>query len=289
MKTEKVIDSYWLHAKSRGLSQKTLDKYLYTLARFAQFAGDVPFVTIGHRQLTEFLASYENISNRTRADYYAALGAFYSWATADGILKENPMKRVSKPKSESVQREPFSKADIMALLGALQSGTNIKRNTAIIYMLLDTGIRAGELCNLKQRDYDTSNKELRVIRGKGGKSRTLPISAKTVQKLSVYLRSQPIDSDRYLFTTNQGDKLRPAILWKNIQRLGKRAGVEKAHPHRFRHTYAIEYLRNGGNVFALRESLGHSDLEMTMVYVKLAQADIREGHKTASPVLNMLG
>ena len=75
-------------------------------------------------------------------------------------------------------------------------------------------------------------------------------------------------------------------LGRLIGRLGQRSGVRDAYPHRFRHTFAINFLRNGGNIYVLQEILGHSTLEMVRRYVKLAERDLASGHQLASPVAN---
>jgi site-specific recombinase XerD len=85
-----------------------------------------------------------------------------------------------------------------------------------------------------------------------------------------------------------GRALDRTILRRLIHTTGERAGVADAHPHRFRHTFAITFLRNGGNVFALQTILGHESLEMVKRYLKIAQTDLQKAHQDASPVMNWL-
>ena len=73
-------------------------------------------------------------------------------------------------------------------------------------------------------------------------------------------------------------------LYRLVARIGERAGVKKAHPHRFRHTFAITYLRNGGDIFTLREQLGHADWKILNRYLALSQIDRARAHESASPV-----
>jgi integrase/recombinase XerD len=129
-------------------------------------------------------------------------------------------------------------------------------------LLVDTGIRASELCRLAVSDLDLKNQRL-LFMGKGNKERYLPIAARTRQALWRYLASRDEPKPTApLFLSSTQRPLDRTGLQKLVGRLGERAGVRNVHPHRFRHTFAITFLRNGSTVFALQRILGHSSLAL---------------------------
>jgi len=158
------------------------------------------------------------------------------------------------------------------------------RSRAMILLMLDTGVRVSELCDLKVKDVDLRNKQVTVF-GKGSKERSIPISPRTAQSLWRYFTSKP-DQLVFMpaFSTDQGLKLDRANVLKQCKRIGERAGVQDCHPHRFRHTFAIQYLRNGGDIYTLQKILGHSTLDMVKRYLMIAQTDLTAAHRVASPV-----
>jgi site-specific recombinase XerD len=151
---------------------------------------------------------------------------------------------------------------------------------------LDTGIRASELCELRIYQVDLRNRRLTVM-GKGSKERMVPISARTAQAVWRYLAEWGgTRKAEVLFTTRHGLPMNRHGLRRLIKRAGDRAGVERATVHRFRHTFAIEFLRNQPSIFALQRMLGHSSLEMVRRYLAIAQADVEMAHQEGSPVAN---
>jgi len=124
--------------------------------------------------------------------------------------------------------------------------------------------------------------------GKGSKERHVPFSSRTGQilwKFIIQERSEAIAND-YLFVTEAGNGFKRRMLNERIVTICKRAGVKRATLHRFRHTFAINFLRNGGNIYSLQYILGHARLEMVKRYLSIAQADVAKDHSTASPVAN---
>ena len=124
--------------------------------------------------------------------------------------------------------------------------------------------------------------------GKGSKERILPICPRVAQALWKYLASRGVTlPGEPLFATANGTPMDRHRLLKQLGAIGRRAGVKNVHPHRFRHTFAINFLRNGGNAYTLQMILGHSTMDMVKTYLNIAQADIQSVHRLASPVANM--
>jgi site-specific recombinase XerD len=123
--------------------------------------------------------------------------------------------------------------------------------------------------------------------GKGSKERAVPISARTAQAVWRYLAERgETRKAEPLFPRRDGLPMTRDGLRHLVKRVGKRAGVRGATVHRFRHTFAIEFLRNQSNIFALQRMLGHSSLEMVRRYLAIAQADVDAAHQEGSPVAN---
>jgi integrase/recombinase XerD len=188
---------------------------------------------------------------------------------------------------------PFSEDQIRALLGVIDTKSHIGfRNWAIILTLLDTGMRVSELTDLKMNDVNLAQRCLKVL-GKGNKERIVPIGVTVQRAIAKYLnkyRPSPLYplSDN-LFLSRDGMPLTPNGVQSMIEKYANSAGITgvRASPHTFRHTFAITYLRNGGDVFTLQRILGHETLDMVRQYVCLAQYDLQEAHLRCSPVDNL--
>lgn len=131
---------------------------------------------------------------------------------------------------------------------------------------------------------------LLVRSGKGRKDRAVPFSVVTAKAIRRYvLKSRPNAASPHLFISKRGTALRPNSLLQLIERIAAAANVDHAHPHKFRHTFAVNYLRNGGDPLTLQRLMGHSTLAMTNEYVNLVTGDLLRGHQTASPLSGLLG
>jgi integrase/recombinase XerD len=296
-----AIDGYLLAANARRLSQHTIADYVNTFRKVQLFLDDdPPICSITSKQIEAFLASQE-VSNKTVLNYHTGLSALWTWCLNENLVSEHIVTKVARPKPEQRDIKPYNQSEVRDMIASLthsrpyvrpgkrestHSLRHPERNKAIIYLLLDTGIRASELCNLRIHNMNARNRSITVM-GKGKKERTIPFSARTGQVLWRYLAQRKGDSAAdYLFVTEQGRKMERTRILRILTVIGRRAGVHGANVHRFRHTFAINYLRNGGDAYSLQMMLGHSTMEMVKHYLNIAQADLEKNHKIASPVDN---
>ena len=163
------------------------------------------------------------------------------------------------------------------------------RNKAIILMLLDTGLRASELANIELGEIDSERGWIKV-KGKGAKERVVRIGATAQKALWRYLVFREKNKSERLWITEEGRPMKIGGIQIMLMRIKERAGVKtKGNCHKFRHTFALNFLRQDRNPFNLQYLLGHSDLRMVKHYVStLGMEDALKAHENASPA-DMLG
>ncbi|MFC2122525.1 tyrosine-type recombinase/integrase [Bacteroidota bacterium] len=181
----------------------------------------------------------------------------------------------------------LSNEEIGAILSTFTTSPSDARNQTIFMILLDTGLRIGELINLKMDDVHMDEGYLKVM-GKGKKERIVPIGNNAQRALQRYLfrfRPKPINPViNNAFLSISGQPLTENSMKLMFTRLAKRSGVSRFHAHLCRHTFATRFLINGGDVFSLQQILGHSTLEMVRHYVNLASNHIVMQHQRFSPL-----
>lgn len=301
----------WLDAcDGQFHSERTIEARRSILDKLLWFLRHVETDQCGTREVEKFLAylrhghkesggRWDNpqmtrpVRPRTVKDYYGHLRTFFRWCVAQGELAVSPCERITPPTARADQVQPFTEAEVRAMLAAARAKTaHPRRNEAILTLLHDCGLRASELCGLTVGDVDLGGCTVTVL-GKGNKHRRVPFGRVAKRALYQYLAEQrdrrPVEDDSPMFTSDRGrrasgsEPLTRSGLLQMIERIGAAAGVRDTHPHRWRHTFAVDYLRAGGNVFALQRLLGHTSLSMTNRYVALAQTDLQAQHREFSP------
>lgn len=303
----RYIDGWHLTCEINQHSPRTIERRRGITEKLLWFLNKKQLATCGVTDLRLFLASQANGHNepngrwdnpfmrkpvrpRTVHTVHAHLRTLFRWIVSEGGLQVSPMERIPVTTARADQIQPFTPQQVNALLVAARRTQRDGRDEALLLVLLDTGIRASEVCNLRVSDLDVQNRRL-VVLGKGNKHRTVPFGSATARALWQYLRDEPHDPGDPLFFSERGQFLTRSGLLQLFERLGERAKISatRCSPHTMRHTCAVEYLRAGGNVFALKELLGHTTLHMTNRYVALAQADIEAQHRKFSPADRLKG
>lgn len=225
----------------------------------------------------------------TTATYYNRLRTFFNHVVEEGGCTVSPMASLKPPVNRPDEIETFTQAQIDRLLSAAAQSNNPKRDTAVCYFLWDTGVRESELAGLNPEDVDLIGLRCKV-HGKGKKDRFVYFGRGTKRALAAYLRESERPCGEALFVAdrgaNTGGRLTRTGVLRLVKRLGEDAKIEgvRCSPHTWRHTFAITFLRNGGNVFELQKLLGHESLDMVRRYVALAQVDVEAAHRRCSPV-----
>lgn len=223
---------------------------------------------------------------------YGAIRCAFRFWKREGTLAENPMELIERPRRERTLIRPLSSEQAARLLEMPDARSSQGlRDRAMMALMLDSGLRVSEVLSVEASRIDWISCALTVM-GKGRKERTVPFSARTGQILLEYARERTKRPtlDPQFFLGRTGKKLERTKVRKLVVHYGKAAAIEgvRVSPHTLRHTFAVLYVRNGGDTFSLQEILGHSTLEMTRRYVHLARRDVAEQHKKFSPMLSLL-
>ena len=287
-----ALAAFLRHGEAKALSAQTLEWYEGKLRPFLEFARQAslsPSETENHH-LRAFLASL-SCGPATHNGYLRALRAFFGWLHREGYLPSNPAAGLEKQKEFQRLPSALSSQQVASLLRVVNTSTwTGRRDYALYVLLLDTGLRISEALGLDLEDVNWAESTL-VVMGKGRKQRQVPFGRAAKRALLKWLEARgEIPGQSAVFVTRQGERMLRRHARLQLYRHMEKARVQgvKKGPHSLRHTFATEWLRGGGDVFALQKILGHSTLEMTRRYVSLLTDDLRQKHRLYSPMDRML-
>ena len=207
----------------------------------------------------------------------SALESFCEFLVSTGHLKDNPAAKVKKIKQQkTAEVAALSNSELYRLKRMFYLEGN-KRDITIFELMINTGLREAEVCNLKLDDVIMSERKGVVIvrSGKGEKYREVPLNANVRRALQAYLDVRP-NRGNYLFVSNKSDRLSESQLYRIIRKHADMAGV-KAHPHMLRHTFATKLLREGKiDLPTLQNLLGHANINTTAIYTRATMQDLEK-------------
>jgi integrase/recombinase XerD len=156
------------------------------------------------------------------------------------------------------------------------------RSLCLLRLMLNTGLRASEVLNLKVSDIDCQSGKVMVREGKGKKDRTLWIGEADIRLLKKWMKCQAkLPESVFLFTSSKGKRLQDTYLRRIVKRLAQQAGIDKdVHPHMLRHTFATDLLRQTKNLRLAQKALGHAQITTTQIYTHIVDDELEEALKT---------
>ncbi len=298
---EDAIDDFLLSKRAENLSDDSISFYEGMLGRIERLVGNTALANVTSADIRQILSYVRHesvrwggtsVSSRRPAKpitvdaYWRTLSAFFTWAEREALVAPSPMRAIPRPKVPKLAMTIFTPEDIQRLLSLCPANTYLGlRNAAIVRFLLDTGARLEEVTTIQVHDIDLKRGTVKLW-GKGSKERLVRMGYRCQRSIRRYLAVR--DSARpELFLTAQMEPLQPQGLRYMIRRLATRAGISgvRSSPHTFRHTFAVYYLRSGGDVKTLQMLLGHDDIRMTLRYLTAVEhEDALRAHERHSPV-----
>ena len=310
MRLTEAINALVTATRADGRSAATIAGYRESLGHLVTFLGDREVATITLADLRSYAADLRDREERfaehpARKPQPGGLSVFsiasrlrsvkrlFNWLTQEEILTENPAKRLKLPRLPQKEPKAISQAALAALLAVTEGDSVVqRRDRALLLVLADTGCRVGGLCGLRVQDVNLDVRSA-LVSEKGEKLRPVYFMPVTADALQRWLEVRPAVDGDWLFV-NLGPKVKhpqltPDAVGEALRRLRRAAGVaEPVTPHRFRHAFAREYLRNGGDLATLSRLLGHSSVEVTArYYAVFTPSELQDFHAKFSPVAGL--
>ena len=287
-----AISSYHLSLRAANRSPATIKTYLRAMDEFAGFleARGLPQTIrgIAREHIEAYIVSLQDAGQRpaTVSIAYRSLQPFFRWALEEGEIEVSPMARMKPPLVPETPPPVLRPEELTAIVDACAgSEFESRRDMAIVRLLLDTGMRRGELAGLKTDDIDFGQ-QVALVMGKGRRPRACPFGNKTAQALDRYRRaraSHPNADLDDLWLAPKGALGASGIL-QVLRRRGAQAGIDKLHPHLFRHTYAHMWLADGGTEGDLMRLAGWKSRQMLGRYgASAADERARQAYRKRSP------
>ena len=275
---EQDLVELFLSAKRiEGCSEKTLKYYNATIQAMLTCVGK----SVRHivtDDVRSYLTEYQekNQSSKVTIDNIRRiLSSFFSWLEDEDYILKSPVRRIHKVKTGTNIKETYTDE----ALELMRDSCTELRDLAIIDMLASTGMRVGEMVLLNRADINFNEREC-VVFGKGDKERIVYFDARTKIHLQNYLNSRR-DENPALFVSLQKPHKRLQIsgIEVRLREYGKRLGLSKVHPHKFRRTLATMAIDKGMPIEQLQQLLGHRRIDTTLQYAMVKQSNVKIAHR----------
>lgn len=274
---KKMLDAFIDAKRIEGCSEKSLRYYKNTIDKML-VSINKGIQEIETDDIRNYLTNYqlEHGSSKVTIDNMRRiLSSLFSWLEDEDYILKSPVRRIHKVKSAAVIKETYTDE----ALELLRDNCTELRDLAMIDMLASTGMRVGEMVLLNRNDIDFNEREC-IVFGKGSKERVVYFDARTKIHLQNYLESRK-DNNPALFVSLKSphERLKIGGVEVRLREFGKKLGLQKVHPHKFRRTLATMAIDKGMPIEQLQQLLGHSKIDTTLQYAMVKQSNVKIAHR----------
>ncbi len=307
MKFEKYVNTFKEYLEEHNYSERTVETYSYNTNRFLNFMDKYyPRIKSMEKVTKEIVLDYqkylvnhrnrkgEPLSNRTQILKLIVIRLFFSFLLKHDLILKNPASSLTLPREEhKITRNILTENEVLSLLEKLKLTDPVSiRNRAIVELFYGCGVRTTELCNLKVHDVDLKEQTVIVVKGKGNKSRVVPVGQYAIYYIQLYLekaRKYMLKGKRndpgYLFLSQRGNPFNNTTINKSVMRsVAKKLDTKKyLSCYSFRRSIASHLLAGNVDITYIAKLLGHSSLRTTQRYLRVEIGDLKKMHNLYHP------
>ena len=304
MSYKEVIERYKDYMEIKNFRKETIKNYLLIVRKFTEYMKEKKNKERVQEIEKEDLREYQNmvhamrnkrtgeaVSLSRKASIIITVRSFFRYLVKSGELLYNPASEIEVPRTRRDRlREPLKEREIKKLIEKAEGKNIIEiRDRAMLEVLYSTGIRNAELRGIKIKDVDLDHGEIKIIDGKWGKDRVVPLGRLASGYIEKYLiQSRPLllkgEEREELFITKSGEDLGATVPIDVVKKYARKAKIKKrVTTHVIRHSCATHLLRGGADIRYVQELLGHESLDSTRIYTKIEITDLKKVHSKTHP------
>lgn len=274
----------------RGLAKNSIESYRRDLAKLQSWSESegLEILELTRQDLRGFIAdlSREGLSPSSVGRITSAVRGFYKFLMLDGHIKKHPAEDLDTPQKGFYLPKFLNQTEVEQLLSQPDVSQEIGlRDRAILELMYACGLRVSEAVDLKIGDVELDAGIL-TCKGKGSKTRKIPIGTSAVEWLKSYLalrrKKENIEINN-LFVSSLGKPMTRRVIFQFTKEYAEKAGLEDVSPHTLRHSFATHLIQNSADIRSVQQMLGHSDISTTQIYTHITDSHLRKTYEKFHP------
>lgn len=281
-----AAEEFYRHNAAKGLATESQRSYKDYVNHFISWSGDIPLTEVTPKLLDGFMCKKMDDGNKmvSIATNMRHLRTFFNFCISRNYMDEI---EITIPKYEQELKEPYTDEEMRLLLKKPKTNNWVEyRSWVMVNYFFATGQRLSTVLNIKIKDLDLNNSRVKLEHNKDKIKKWMPLSSAIVRVLREYIEISALEEEDYLFPEYEGKQFKVRSAEDAIANYNRKRGVTKTSIHLFRHTFAKNYIINGGNAVKLQKLLNHKTIDMTMKYVNLYGNDIANDLDLFNPLDN---